>query len=270
MPESGPQEFGNSSYLGCLLVSQLDRLARRALHAAARTPSELREVLTQLWEESEESQRSTALKVAARTAEAGLHMVPYDDERYPAVLREIDDPPYVLWVRCRAESQLAQLPALSMVAVVGSRRADAEGTAIARESGAYLASCGATVVSGLAFGIDAAAHRGALQTTLQCPTIAVLACGLDRVYPAAHRSLTAQILDSGGMLVSHFPPRYRAVPGAFPRPQPDHHRTERGNIDSAGDRAQRRTCQRALHHRAESRAVRRAREHQRAALRRIE
>ncbi|MGY1915789.1 DNA-processing protein DprA [Blastococcus sp. SYSU DS0973] len=109
-------------------------------------------------------------------------------------------PPLALWVRGPA-----RLDAVTdrSVAVVGSRASSAYGEHVAAELGHQLGERGWTVVSGGAYGIDAAAHRGALAA--EAPTIAVLACGVDRVYPAAHGALFARIAESG-LLVSEWPP----------------------------------------------------------------
>ncbi|WP_034592328.1 DNA-processing protein DprA [Hamadaea tsunoensis] len=125
----------------------------------------------------------------------------------PAVDRDVF-PPLCLWVR--GWRPLAGLTARS-VAVVGARAASAYGTHVAGELAYGLAKRGYAVVSGAAFGIDAAAHRGALQAG--GPTVAVLACGLDRVYPLAHAGLVESIAEEG-LVVSEWPPgseplRYR-------------------------------------------------------------
>lgn len=109
-------------------------------------------------------------------------------------------PPLALWVR--GPGRAADLSDRS-VAVVGSRAATGYGTHAAAELGCALAGAGVTVVSGAAFGIDAAAHRGALAAG--GPTLAVLACGPDRAYPAAHESLIERIA-AAGLVVSEYPP----------------------------------------------------------------
>lgn len=109
-------------------------------------------------------------------------------------------PPVGLWVR--GEAQLDELIDRS-VAVVGSRASTAYGEHVAGEFGHQLGERGWTVVSGGAYGIDAAAHRGALAA--EAPTVAVLACGIDRVYPAGNGALLARIADTG-MLISEWPP----------------------------------------------------------------
>jgi len=119
------------------------------------------------------------------------------DPGYPALLRAIYDPPPVLYVRgaLAPEDEFA-------VAIVGSRRATAYGRSVAHEIARDLARAGVTIVSGLARGVDVAAHRGALAAGGR--TIAVLGCGIDRCYPPEHTSLRDQIAASGAVL-SEFP-----------------------------------------------------------------
>lgn len=129
-----------------------------------------------------------------------------EDEGFPGLLREIADPPLVLWVR-------GELPRGEVrVAVVGTRRATEYGLRTARRLGAGLARRGICVVSGLALGADGAAHRGALRTGR---TAAVTATGLDRVYPGRHRELAGRI-EQDGALVSEYPLGTPARPGQFP------------------------------------------------------
>lgn len=143
---------------------------------------------------------------AARAAGARL-LVPEDADwpTWPfgafAVAEDPDlAPPLALWVR--GPGRLATLAERS-VAVVGSRAASGYGVHAAAELGSALAEAGVTVVSGAAFGIDVAAHRGAL--TAGGPTVAVLACGVDRPYPAAHASLLERIAATA-LVVSEYPP----------------------------------------------------------------
>jgi DNA processing protein len=125
---------------------------------------------------------------------------------YPALLREIPAPP-PLWVRGTLDARDGVA-----VAIVGSRRATPYGLEVAGALAGELAARGVTIVSGLARGIDAAAHRGALAAGGR--TIAVLGCGIDRVYPAEHRALAAQVATSGAV-VSQFPPGTPPLPGCF-------------------------------------------------------
>jgi len=123
------------------------------------------------------------------------------DALYPAGLRDAADAPAALIGR-GDPSLLARLLPDGVVTVVGARRSTAYGREVARDLGRELASAGFVVASGLAFGIDSCAHRGALDAGL---TVAVLGCGADLAYPAAHRSLWRRICEEG-LVVSELPP----------------------------------------------------------------
>jgi DNA processing protein len=123
------------------------------------------------------------------------------DDLYPAALRDAADAPWALIGR-GDPGLIDGLEPFAAVTVVGSRRATSYGREIARELGRELASAGMVVVSGLAFGIDACAHRGAVDAGR---TIAVLGCGPDNAYPAAHRSLWRRICEEG-LVLSELPP----------------------------------------------------------------
>jgi DNA processing protein len=133
-----------------------------------------------------------------------------DDGVYPASLREIYDPPIVLYVK-GAWSDCLDRPCIG---VVGSRRCSTYGQNAAIMLARDLAQRGVTVISGFARGIDAAAHRGALDAGGR--TVAVLGTGIDEVYPRDHRKLAAEILDHGGALVSQFPLGTPPVSENFP------------------------------------------------------
>ncbi|OQX11344.1 MAG: DNA protecting protein DprA [Desulfobulbaceae bacterium A2] len=144
----------------------------------------------------------------ARAAAGGMTFVCWDDEGYPPLLREIHDPPLVLWLR--GDAACLARPA---VAVVGSRAASDYGRRVARELGRELVRRGLVVVSGLALGIDAEAHRGALAAG--GVTVGVLGCGLDVVYPPIHGSLYQELAISGAVL-SEYPPDTSPEPFRFP------------------------------------------------------
>jgi DNA processing protein len=131
------------------------------------------------------------------------------DARYPALLGEIDDAPALLYVR--GDPQALGAPQLAMV---GSRRPTPGGARTARQFAAYLAQAGLLITSGLALGIDAASHEGALDAGGR--SIAVLGSGLDEIYPPEHAQLAARIAAQGA-LVSEFPPRTPPRRGNFPR-----------------------------------------------------
>jgi DNA processing protein len=129
---------------------------------------------------------------------------------YPALLAAIYDPPAGLWIRGEADPELLSRPA---VGVVGARACSAYGRAVARTLGRDLAAAGVVVVSGMARGIDGEAHRGALDGG--GATVAVLGCGIDRDYPAAHAELARRIAATG-LIVSEYEPGVEPAPWRFP------------------------------------------------------
>ncbi|HXI83295.1 MAG TPA: DNA-processing protein DprA [Verrucomicrobiae bacterium] len=133
-----------------------------------------------------------------RIEKSGVRVVSCDDAEYPKHLREIYDPPLVLYVR----GSLTERDSLA-IAVVGSRRTSLYGQDMARKLAFQLARVGVTVVSGLARGIDTAAHNGALQAKGR--TVAVIGCGIDIVYPAENKKLADDIVEKGGAVVTEFP-----------------------------------------------------------------
>lgn len=148
-----------------------------------------------------------AAAVRDRAARAGIHVLPWFDHRFPTLLGAITDGPPVLWF----QGQLDAFDAPT-VAIVGSRAATAVALETAARLGADLADRGITVVSGLARGVDSAAHRGALE---RGRTIAVLGSGIDRVYPHEHAPLAKQIAATG-LVVSEYAPGTAALPCFFP------------------------------------------------------
>jgi len=144
----------------------------------------------------------------ARAADCGLHLIAWSDASYPAALSAIPDPPPVLWLRGNPEALSPRA-----VAIVGSRAGSPYALAVAERLAADLASRGLLVISGLARGVDSAAHRGALAG--QGATLAVLGCGADVIYPAEHRELAKQIADRGAIvseLVPGTPPQKQFFP----------------------------------------------------------
>jgi DNA processing protein len=136
-----------------------------------------------------------------------IHLLPADDPRFPTALLAIPDCPSELWYMGRLDALDA--PA---VAIVGSRAASAVALEIAACLAADLAARGVTIVSGLARGVDSAAHRGALS---QGRTVAVLGSGLDVIYPPEHRDL-ARAIAANGLIVSEYPPDTAPHAGQFP------------------------------------------------------
>lgn len=146
----------------------------------------------------------------AAVKQLGGDILLLDDGVYPSRLREIYDPPIVLYVK-GAWSDCLDRPCIG---VVGSRRCSTYGQNAANMLARDLAERGVTVVSGFARGIDAAAHRGALEANGR--TVGVLGTGIDEVYPREHKKLAAEILDRGGALVSQFPLGTPPVSENFP------------------------------------------------------
>ncbi len=148
------------------------------------------------------------VKEADKLRSSDIEFICCTDPNYPENLSQISDPPPVIFVRGNllVEDKLS-------VAVVGSRRATSYGLAAASKLACSLAEAGLTVVSGLARGIDTAAHRGALAASGR--TIAVLGCGVDVIYPKENAKLMEEIIKSGAV-ISEFPPRSAPEPWHFP------------------------------------------------------
>jgi DNA processing protein len=153
--------------------------------------------------------REAVERALAWAAQDDHFVITLADETYPRPLLEVADPPPLVFAHGRV--QLLQRPA---IAVVGSRNASAQGESNARAFAQALSAAGLTIVSGLALGVDAAAHRGGLAAGGS--TIAVLGTGIDVLYPVRNASLAAQIAESG-LLISEFPLGTPAIAHNFPR-----------------------------------------------------
>lgn len=193
--------------------------------AVAASPAQLREVVHGKAAQALLSASpigAALLPATIHWLQVGTPEVPHDilvlgDPRYPPALLEIADPPLMLYT----QGDPAWLSVPQSVAVVGSRRATPQGLALAREFAAALSEAGVTIVSGLALGIDAAAHEGALAHPGS--TVAVVATGLDQVYPRRHVELAQRITRVGAVvseqpvgaapLREHFPQRNRIIAG---------------------------------------------------------
>lgn len=139
----------------------------------------------------------------------GFNIIEYQDDDYPTDLATIPDPPALLYVKGTLES--LKQPSVS---VVGSRRATQYGYQVTDMIFRPIARLGITIVSGLALGIDTAAHKAAVEGGGK--TIAVLGCGLDQVYPTSNQQLAQKILDTGGALISEFAPGLPSYRSNFP------------------------------------------------------
>jgi DNA processing protein len=146
----------------------------------------------------------------------GINILTWQDEAYPTRLKEIDQPPPVMYIRGE------YLPDdLFAVAIVGTRRVTPYGRQVAEELASFLASNGITVISGLARGVDAVAHQAALKAGGR--TIAVMGTGVDKIYPPEHKALADKIIERGALIsdyvpgtppdASNFPPRNRIISG---------------------------------------------------------
>ena len=155
-------------------------------------------------------------KIWAKIESQDIKILTWEDEMYPQRLKEIDQPPPVLYIRGD------YLPDdLFAVAIVGTRRVTAYGRQITEELAAYLAANGITVISGLARGVDAIAHQTALKAGGR--TIGVLGSGVDKIYPPEHRGLAEKMMAQGAIVsdyapgtppdASNFPPRNRIISG---------------------------------------------------------
>jgi DNA processing protein len=141
---------------------------------------------------------------------SGFRRIVRRDPAFPPLLAAIHDPPARLFLRGGAESALLSEPA---VAIVGARACSSYGRSVARTLARELARAGLVVVSGMARGIDGEAHRGALGAGGR--TVAVLGCGIDRDYPAAHVELARRIAE-GGLVASEYEPGVEPAPWRFP------------------------------------------------------
>jgi DNA processing protein len=160
--------------------------------------------------------------VERRIAESGVRVLFIDDDAYPQVLRDDPDPPGVLFIRTQSLDVLHDALARPRVAIIGTRRCTNYGVEVSRELGRDLSAAGVVVVSGLALGIDGAAHEGALVTGA-APPVGVVGSGLDVVYPHRHRRLWASVADAGALIseaplgaiaeAHRFPQRNRIIAG---------------------------------------------------------
>jgi DNA processing protein len=143
--------------------------------------------------------RRMAERDEAESRLKGINWVSWHSLSYPPLLREIYDPPVLLFFRGSLPN-----PEAPLAAIVGTRKPSPQAAAQAYRIAHDLARSGVSVVSGLAFGIDTMAHRGNVEGG--APTVAVLGSGLDKIYPSSNRTLVRRILETGGCLLSEYPP----------------------------------------------------------------
>lgn len=188
------QSLDREGDLSVLSVSDVERLIGRPFPGASWDPGSL---------------LAAAARDRAAAARWGISFEPFVSVRYPPLLRELPDPPTVLFYRGALPD-----PEKPLVAVVGTREPSAEGMRQAYDFGRDFGRCGAALVSGLARGIDGMAHRGNVDAG--APTIAVLGSGLDTVSPPSNRNLARRIVESGGALVGEYPPGTPPLKHHFP------------------------------------------------------
>ncbi|MFH5830841.1 DNA-processing protein DprA [Halalkalibaculum sp. DA384] len=148
-------------------------------------------------------------RIIEKTQHADFSLLTIVDEAYPKLLKQIYDPPILLWVR--GDAAVLDTDA---IAIVGTRSASDYGKDIARDLAGELVAAGLTVVSGLAYGIDAASHRGTLVAGGR--TIAVLGSGIDNIYPSKNIRLAFEMAEQGGAVITEFPPGTEPDAGNFP------------------------------------------------------
>src|SRR6185436_8632397 len=176
---------------------------RRELALLRLTPDTIESIANRELHARAETEIASARKL-------GAEILVLDDGVYPALLRETYDPPVVLYLK----GQWSECFDRPCVAIVGSRRCSTYGQNAALMLSRELAQRGVTVISGMARGIDAAAHRGALEAGGR--TVGVMGTGLDQIYPRDHKKLADEILKAGGALVTQFPLRTPPVSENFP------------------------------------------------------
>jgi DNA processing protein len=154
--------------------------------------------------------RSAAHQQIDSLADTAAQFLTFTDETYPERLREIFDPPPVLWIR--GSAQLLSEPS---IAVVGTRRPSLYGSGMAEMLSRDLAQRGLIILSGMARGIDTAAHKGAIAA--HKPTIAIWGTGVDVIYPKENKSLAEQIVAGGGAIISELPLGVSPSPQNFPK-----------------------------------------------------
>jgi len=148
-------------------------------------------------------------RILEKTERTGAQIMTYWDEDYPTLLRQIYDPPIMLWIK--GDRTALQGAAIS---IVGTRKADTYGRKMANQFATELAEQGLTIISGLAYGIDGVAHKATVDAG--GTTVAVLGSGIDWIYPSDHRGLAAQIVQTGGAVISEFPLGTAPEMGNFP------------------------------------------------------
>lgn len=189
------EKLDNLESLTVLSIDDISMLVGRVIRTRCWKPNTLPELVQHDW-------------VVMRRY--GIQFVPIMAAEYPPLLREIHDPPFIVfWRGCLPD------PEIPPVAIVGTRTPSGNGVLAAARLGHECAECGIPVVSGLARGIDTFAHRGAVE--VGGTSVAVLACGLESVYPRSNIRLAARIIECGGCLIGEYPPGTEPMQYHFPQ-----------------------------------------------------
>ena len=167
------------------------------------TPREREQAAKASWGKAEQ--------VLENCQKTGARAICFEEDGYPEMLRQIYDPPAVLYLR----GTMPKWGEMPVLAIVGRRKASPLGLETACHFARVLSAHGFLIVSGLAQGVDGAAHQGALEGPT--PTVAVLGTAIDQCYPASHNGLLRRILEKEGAVLSEYPPGRRGYPGYFPR-----------------------------------------------------
>ena len=191
----------------CLLVEKFSLSAlfvqsKEKLHECGLSDKQIQQIISPNWQKIS--------KIINDAQHCHCEILCYDDENYPQLLKQIYDPPLILFTK--GDQSLLNK---TQIAIVGSRSATISAIEFTKKIASELVLKPLVITSGLALGIDAAAHLGALTTTAS--TIAVVATGLDSVYPLRHRQLAKNIIQRKGLIISEFLPGTPAKAGHFPR-----------------------------------------------------
>lgn len=202
--------------LASRLAKEKQRQIRREWEGKRCNGDECGKLLRELGEQFSREEKESARSSIMEWKKKGYRLVSLSDCSYPSLLRETYEPPLVLFYKGMLPEDWNSMLLLS---IVGTRRPDPSGVEIARNFSSACSLQGICIVSGLAMGIDAAAHAGAIDAASRCgrrnPTIAVLAHGLDTQYPAVNTGLYGRIVDEGGLLITQYEPGEKPFPSRF-------------------------------------------------------
>ncbi len=209
--------FSHCDGIGPMRFTALMKHFKSAQKAYEANLDQIKKVIEPRWAEKfiEFRSRFDQAKKFEELKKKQIKVVPFTSRSYPKQLCNISDPPICLYVKGNIEAFDFDPPVGGdyYFAVVGTRKPTSYGIQIAKKFSSELAQSGFIIVSGMAIGIDTIAHRAALEAGTR--TIAVLGCGVDIVYPPSNRSLYEDILRTGGLIISEFPPGHTVLPGLF-------------------------------------------------------